>query len=94
MRIPHNYTITAKATFDEPVDYRKTDINPLTTPEPIYSFIYQTKLVADTQAAAVLRFREDHLYPGAKSIKVLTVQREDVYDARRHRQACIAARIV
>lgn len=90
MRIPHHYTITAKATFDDPVDYRKTDIDPHTLPEPIYSFVYQTKLIAESESLARLRFREDHLYPGAESIRILTVQREEPYDARRHRQTCIA----
>ena len=93
MRIPHNYTITAKATFEKPVDFRKTDLDTFCPPEPIYSFIYQTKLVAESESLAKLRFREDHLYPGAEHVRILTVQRHEVYDARRHREACVARRL-
>ena len=92
MRVPHHYLITAQARFSEPVDFRKTDLDTFAPPEPIYSFIYQTKLVAESESLAKLRFREDHLYPGAERVKILTVQRTEVYDARRHREACVAQR--
>lgn len=87
----HHYTVTAQARFDTPVDFRKTDIDrPRAPSESFYTFIYMTNLIAESERAARLRFREDHLYPGAESVRVLTIQRGEAYDAQRYREARLA----
>jgi hypothetical protein len=93
---PHYYNITAKARYDDPIQYvtkvGKPTYHPGDGATPRHIAFVNVSVVAYSEAEAAARFREEHVPLGAASVTVLSVHRAAPFDITTHKEMCLANR--